>query len=66
MKKQSYKILSNKKCVNPECRRRLKQNVVDRNPDVEHCYNCYPNSKKNRAGANRKMYVPVFHNPTII
>lgn len=38
-KKVSYKILSNKKCV--DCGRFLKQNLIDKNPDAEKCYSCY-------------------------
>jgi len=47
MKKKDYKILSTKKCK--VCGKFLKQNLIDKNPEAENCYKCYPFSKRNRA-----------------
>jgi len=38
-KKQNFKVLSNKKCV--VCKRRLKKNLVDKNPNAKMCYKHY-------------------------
>ena len=47
LKKKSYKILSDKKCI--ICGKNLKQNLVDKNPEAEYCFEHYPKSKKNKA-----------------
>lgn len=55
--KLSYKILSTRKCNHPSCQKFLKQNLIDRQADAEKCYKHYPNSKINRAAANKKPEV---------
>lgn len=50
LKKKSYKILSDKKCIT--CGKNLKQNLVDKNPEAEYCFEHYPKSKKNMASAS--------------
>ncbi len=37
-KTNSFNMLSNKRCQAQGCRKQLKQNLVDRNPDAEFCY----------------------------
>ena len=39
MKKQSYKKLSKKRCV--DCKQPLKQNLVDKNPKATRCWICH-------------------------
>lgn len=36
--KHHFSVLSEKTCVHPSCTKRLKQNLVDKNPDAEMCY----------------------------
>lgn len=38
MKKHHYSVLSHKKCKHPGCRKRLKQNLIDKNPKAELCF----------------------------
>ena len=41
MKKVNFRLLSDKRCVVPGCRKRLKQNVANRNPNADMCYKHY-------------------------
>ena len=41
-KKHTHLVLSNSNCK--KCGRRLKQNLVDKNPDAKLCYKCHKNS----------------------
>lgn len=50
--KNSYSIKSTKRCA-CGCGKRLKQNLVDKNPKAEYIFKHFPNSKKNRSSANR-------------
>lgn len=45
--KKDFRELSNKKCV--ECQRRLKQNLIDKNPDADICYNCKKEKQRQKA-----------------
>jgi hypothetical protein len=45
-KKLDFRILSNRRCHFPDCPKRLKQNLVDRNPDAEHCYKHHQELKR--------------------
>ena len=36
--KLDFRILSNRKCHFPGCPKRLKQSLIDKNPDAEYCY----------------------------
>lgn len=56
-KKLNFKVLSDKKCSNPnnnpKCQRFLKQRIVDTYPNASLCYSCsHPNRKANKI-ANR-------------
>ena len=37
--KQPYTALSEKKCI--DCKRLLKQNLINRKPDAQRCFNCH-------------------------
>lgn len=36
--KKHFTVLSDKVCTHPGCGRRLKQNLIDRNPKAEFCF----------------------------
>jgi len=38
MKKHPYNVMSNVKCNS--CGKKIKQNIIDRNPEAKHCYKC--------------------------
>lgn len=38
-KKHDFRVLSKVKCAYPGCPKKLKQNLIDKNPDAELCYN---------------------------
>ncbi len=40
-KKQPFRVLSNKVCIEPGCNRRLKANLVARKPTACRCNRCY-------------------------
>jgi hypothetical protein len=52
--KLDFRILSNRRCHFPGCPKRLKQNLVDRNPDAEYCYE---HNKEMKKTALRKISV---------
>lgn len=56
MQKIDFRILSNLRCQEPGCHKRLKQNLVNRHPEAKFCYRHDPNSKKNRPGADPKKF----------
>ncbi len=59
MEKVDYKILSNLRCKEPGCNKRLKQNLINNNPDAEHCFkhwvlNKIPHMRFKRLHLNKK------------
>lgn len=43
-KKKDFRILSDVGCE--DCGRKLKQNLIDKNPDANKCYNCHKGKNK--------------------
>lgn len=41
MKKLDFRTLSNKRCTHPGCRKYIKQNVINRQPNAKLCYTHY-------------------------
>lgn len=39
--KLDFRVLSRKQCETPHCRRRIKQNVIDRKPHTQFCFPCF-------------------------
>ena len=63
--KKDYRELSNKLCV--KCSRRLKQNLVDKNPEAELCYRCTKEERRKEILANyRVVKAPVTDGPVIL
>ena len=60
MKKVDSKILSNCRCKEPGCHKRLKLNVILRHPDTEFCYKHWKLHKvEKKANKNLKIKNPV-------
>lgn len=39
--KHDFRVLSDRRCSTPSCRKQLKQNLVDKSPDADKCWKCY-------------------------
>lgn len=46
--KKDFRVLSEVRCTEPDCTKKLKQNLIDRNPDADKCFKHYPNARRNR------------------
>ena len=47
-KKHDFRVMSDKKCKHPGCRKLIKQNVIDRKPMADLCYKHYLEKLKNK------------------
>lgn len=65
IRKKDFRELSNKKCV--ECNRRLKQNLIDKNPDADICYKCKKEKRKKEIQTNyQTVKAPEVKEPIIL
>jgi hypothetical protein len=40
-KKKDFRVLSDRTCIESGCEHKLKQNLIDKNPDALRCYSCH-------------------------
>ncbi|KYK24188.1 hypothetical protein AYK24_06675 [Thermoplasmatales archaeon SG8-52-4] len=52
-KAYKYNVLSDVKCSNHACKRRLKQRIVEQKPTADVCYPCF---QKKQAMAGKRAY----------
>jgi hypothetical protein len=52
--KFDFRMLSNRRCHFPGCPKRLKQNLININPDAEYCYK---HNKEIKEASHRKISV---------
>lgn len=65
LNKKDFRTLSSKKCK--DCRKPLKQNLVDKNPDAERCYKCTKGKREKEILANyRTVKAPQTDGPIIL
>lgn len=53
-KPYAHNVVSNCRCIS--CHKPLKRNLIERVPDAQYCFKCYPKGKKNRTGAHKKKH----------